>query len=260
MKMDTAGNILIKRVTKSNVYVKGWKSDDGQAHSSSAVSAEIIRANGLIPMDKALKLFDMKKFAANVNRELRRAYPDRRKLEADCISCVAFVSDSSDTLDLPSWVMCINIVALQMLRSKLPPSELQVYKLRILSLERIRLIYFNLFDLSDMNRRASVPNLRSMLDDHHQKSGEENPYSLPATVISSSTSSSRESFTRARRKEGHYASTGALVQPSRGRPAQPNLVKPPKLPPRGDFKAAKKANLSPIAITRRIGGKNKNLT
>lgn len=65
----------------------------------------------------------MKKFAANVNRELRKAYPDRRKLESQCISAIAFVKDNQDILDCSCWVMIINIVALDMLRSKLPPGK-----------------------------------------------------------------------------------------------------------------------------------------
>lgn len=36
---------------------------------------------GALEVDKPVKLFDMKKFQQNVARELKRAYPDRRKLE-----------------------------------------------------------------------------------------------------------------------------------------------------------------------------------
>jgi hypothetical protein len=68
-----------------------------------------------------LQLFDMKKFQQNVNRELRRAYPDRRRLECQCLSAVAFVKSETDLLDCPIWVLIINIVAMDMLKSKLPP-------------------------------------------------------------------------------------------------------------------------------------------
>jgi len=52
---------------------------------------------------------------------LKRAYPDRRKLEAQCISAVAFVRNESDVLEQPCWVMLINVVAMDMLKSKIPP-------------------------------------------------------------------------------------------------------------------------------------------
>ena len=120
--MDDDGNVLIKRLAKSNVYIKGWQAE-GNAEHTTSVSNEIIRNNGLLEFNKAVRLFDMKKFQQNMNRELRRAYPDRRKLENQCICCISFVKDASDMLDLPVWVMVINIVAMDMLKSKMPPSE-----------------------------------------------------------------------------------------------------------------------------------------
>lgn len=71
--------------------------------------------------NKNHKVFDMKKFQSNVNRELRRAYPDRRRLETQCLSIVAFVKSENDILDCPIWVLIVNVVAMDMLKSKLPP-------------------------------------------------------------------------------------------------------------------------------------------
>lgn len=65
----------------------------------------------------------MKKFEANVNRELSRAYPDRRRLETQCLSSIAFVKSESDTLDCPIWILIVNVVAMDMLKTKLPPGE-----------------------------------------------------------------------------------------------------------------------------------------
>lgn len=66
----------------------------------------------------------MKKFQQNMNRELKRAYPDRRKLEAQCISVISFGgSADTDILNCPIWIIVINIVAIEMLRSKMPPRE-----------------------------------------------------------------------------------------------------------------------------------------
>jgi len=66
----------------------------------------------------------MKKFQQNVSRELRRAYPDRRRLECQCLSAISFVKNEPDMLDSPIWVLIINVVAMDMLKSKLPPSKL----------------------------------------------------------------------------------------------------------------------------------------
>lgn len=62
----------------------------------------------------------MKKFQSNVNRELRRAYPDRRRLETQCLSVVSFVRTENEILECPIWVLIVNVVAMDMLKSKLP--------------------------------------------------------------------------------------------------------------------------------------------
>jgi len=69
------------------------------------------------------QLFDMKKFQNNVTRELARAYPDRRRLECQCLSAIAFVKSEQELLDCPIWVLIVNVVAMDMLKSKLPQSE-----------------------------------------------------------------------------------------------------------------------------------------
>jgi len=56
-----------------------------------------------------------------VSRELRRAYPDRRKLEIECITAVSFVKQESELLSCPCWMMIINLVAMDMLKARIPP-------------------------------------------------------------------------------------------------------------------------------------------
>merc|ERR1711874_451091 len=120
LKMDDMGNILIKRLTKSPVYAKNTLEE-------TALSNDIIKlTNGLLEFEKPFKLFDMKKFQQNVNRELKRQYPDRRKLESQCISLVSFGTSSSDILDCPIWVLIINVVAMEMLRTKIPPARVSI--------------------------------------------------------------------------------------------------------------------------------------
>ena len=101
-----------------------------------------------------------------MSRELKRSNPDRVKLENQCISAIAFGgsevrtpenddeddttttvttetnsslgpttnNNSDDPLRAPLWILVINIVAMEMLRSKLPPG---MYAVRVLArLER----------------------------------------------------------------------------------------------------------------------------
>lgn len=66
----------------------------------------------------------MKKFESNLNRELSRAYPDRRRLETQCLSIVCFVKTEHDLLECPIWILIVNVVAIDMLKSKLSPVRL----------------------------------------------------------------------------------------------------------------------------------------
>ncbi|XP_062133950.1 uncharacterized protein LOC133844118 [Drosophila sulfurigaster albostrigata] len=121
IKMDDAGNILVRRYAKSNVFVKSTASNPNEETS---IGAEILKLpNQALESEKIVKLFDMKKFQSNVNRELRRAYPDRRRLETQCLSAVAFVKSENDILECPIWVLIVNVVAMDMLKSKLPPVQ-----------------------------------------------------------------------------------------------------------------------------------------
>lgn len=116
LKMDDSGNILVKRLSRSNIYVKNTMEEN-------AVSNDILKLpNGVLEFEKPFKLFDMKKFQQNVNRELKRQYPERLKLETQCISTIAMVKSESEVLDCPVWLMLINVVALEMLKAKLPHS------------------------------------------------------------------------------------------------------------------------------------------
>lgn len=116
IKMDEQGNILIKRLCKSNVYIKATNQEDN------AIGSEILRnPQGALEHEKPGKLFDMNKFQTNLSRETRRAYPDRRRLETQCLSAIVFVRSENDVLQSPVWVLIVNVVGLDMLKSKLPP-------------------------------------------------------------------------------------------------------------------------------------------
>ncbi|CAL7950904.1 unnamed protein product [Xylocopa violacea] len=116
IKMDEQGNILIKRLCKNNVYIKPTSQEDN------AIGAEIARnSQGALEHEKPGKVFDMNKFQTNLSRETRRAYPDRRRLEMQCLSAIVFVRTEPDLLQCPVWVLIVNVVGLDMLKSKLPP-------------------------------------------------------------------------------------------------------------------------------------------
>lgn len=116
IKMDESGNILIKRLSRSNVFIKRTTLDD-----ECAISNEILKlSHGALEVNKAFKLFDMKKFQVNVANELKRSYPNRRRLENQCLSSIVFVKNESEQLKCPIWMLVINMVAIEMLKSQIP--------------------------------------------------------------------------------------------------------------------------------------------
>ncbi|CAB4065198.1 unnamed protein product [Lepeophtheirus salmonis] len=85
IKMDETGNIMVKRFAKSPVFVKNTIEEN-------AVSNDVLKLpDGQLEFEKPVKLFDMKKFQQNVNRELKRTVPDRKKLECQCVAAIAFM-------------------------------------------------------------------------------------------------------------------------------------------------------------------------
>ncbi|XP_055686812.1 uncharacterized protein LOC129792093 isoform X1 [Lutzomyia longipalpis] len=197
IKMDDAGNILIRRYSKGNVYIKSTASGP---NDETAIGADILKLpNQALESEKIVKLFDMKKFQSNVNRELRRAYPDRRRLETQCLSAVAFVKSENDILDCPIWVLIVNVVAMDMLKSKLPPVQRPL----------------------DIKNRPRIP------------IPDEDPYSVAGNGGSGGSSSS--SGFGASGAGGHVAATREQLLLQTQQLASRRSEKPPKLPPRDNM-------------------------
>ncbi|XP_048489468.1 uncharacterized protein LOC105391512 isoform X2 [Plutella xylostella] len=194
IKMDDAGNILIRRYSKSSVFVKSTAATNSE---ETAIGQDVMKMPGYaLEQEKIFKLFDMKKFQSNVNRELRRAYPDRRRLETQCLSAIAFVKSDAELLECPIWVMIINVVAMDMLKSKLPPVQRPM----------------------DIKNRPRIP------------IPDEDPYSIASSNANGSGSSGSSGYGHGN-GHGVVAATREqlLMQMERG---QRRGDKPPKLPPR----------------------------
>lgn len=79
----------------------------------------------------------MVKFQTNLLRETTRAYPDRRRLETQCLSAIVFVRSENDVLQCPIWILVINVVGLDMLKSKLPPGNRNQYQTMLVGCGKI---------------------------------------------------------------------------------------------------------------------------
>ena len=215
LKMDDMGNIVIKRMSNCDVFIRGWDRDNN------SLSQEIVDLSGELEFEKSVKLFDMKKFQSCIARELRSAYPDRRKLENQCICAIAFVKDSNDLLDQCCWVLLINIVALDLLKSRFPtillnrgtPCDQELVTMRNAPK------FVSVFSSQPERRDALV--------------SEEDPYSLPlpANALSSRGDRLTSEKVDGDRKGRSTSSTSN---------SSSSETKPPELPPR-DFAKIKKS-------------------
>ncbi|KAG9510691.1 hypothetical protein GZH46_00758, partial [Fragariocoptes setiger] len=160
--------------------------------SNNAVSDEILHLNGCIDQEKAYLLFDMKKFQSSIARELKRPYPDKIKLQHQCISIIGLVRDSNDILNLPCWIMVINIVAMEMLKSRMslssmvdPPLPLSMSSGKRGSPGSTVPSFLSIFDQDNVSSKKGLT--KHNIDPY---SKEEDPYSMPANASSTDRHSS----------------------------------------------------------------------
>lgn len=66
------------------------------------------------------QIFDMRRFKSAVERESGQKEPDAKQLLLKTCVRVALVKDGADMAKTPCWFMIINIVALDMLKTKIP--------------------------------------------------------------------------------------------------------------------------------------------
>lgn len=191
IKMDDYGNIFIKRYANSNVFVKSTALNPNDENS---IGTDILKLqNHALEKGETYKLFDMRKFHHNMNAEFRRSYPDRQRLETQCLSALVFVKQENDILDCPVWILVVNVVAMALLKSKLAP------------------IPRNRPTPLDIKNRPRIP------------IPDEDPYSIAAANNSLGYISGNNSSIASTRQQ--------LLQQSQ-KLAQKRSEKPPKLPPR----------------------------
>ncbi|CAI4226249.1 unnamed protein product [Auanema sp. JU1783] len=118
LKMDLQGNIKGMARGTIPVITQGWRGE-----RNNCISDRLIRQQGRLNAgeeEKAYKMFDMKKFKYCLERELHDGIPDPKQLLLKTCVRVALVKDGNDMARTPCWFAIVNLVALDMLREKIP--------------------------------------------------------------------------------------------------------------------------------------------
>lgn len=89
------------------------------SQSNSNLVPSNFSSSSALELNRPMKIFDMNEFKLLLERESRRPTPNRRFIQSQCISVISFVVDDRKMLNLPSWIMIINIVAIDLLKTEL---------------------------------------------------------------------------------------------------------------------------------------------
>ena len=112
LKLTQNGDILLKRDDNLNIFAFRSK------YSKQSMSDSIVRLPyGLMQKDKTYKLFDMKKFQDHLSQELLTERPDWSSLEKEAAVMFSFAKFTEDILQAPVWIVIINIVSPQVIKT-----------------------------------------------------------------------------------------------------------------------------------------------
>ncbi|CAG9533798.1 unnamed protein product [Cercopithifilaria johnstoni] len=127
IKIDENGNIKAMARGLAPVIVQGWNDP-----TSKCIPKQLIaqkgrlktikdRLKGITDQQRVEKIFDMRLFNWSIEQELKQSKPNTLKLLLKSCIRISLVKDvGMSALKTPCWFMIVNLVALDVLRSKLP--------------------------------------------------------------------------------------------------------------------------------------------
>ncbi|VDK80663.1 unnamed protein product [Litomosoides sigmodontis] len=127
VKIDMNGNMKAMARGLAPVIAQGWNDP-----ISKCIPEQLIvrkgrlatikdRLKGITDQQRVEKIFDMRLFNLSIEEELRQSEPNMLKLLLKSCIRIALVKDvATNALKTPCWFMIVNLVALDLLRSKLP--------------------------------------------------------------------------------------------------------------------------------------------
>uniref|UniRef100_A0A8R1I2C4 MH2 domain-containing protein n=1 Tax=Caenorhabditis japonica TaxID=281687 RepID=A0A8R1I2C4_CAEJA len=120
LKMDYQGNIKGMARGAAPIICPGWKEPRNNCISDRLVRLHGKLNHGVSEDEKAYKVFDMRKFKHSLERELHDGTPDARSLLLKTCLRIALVKDGADMNRTPCWFTIVNLVALDMVKEKIP--------------------------------------------------------------------------------------------------------------------------------------------
>uniref|UniRef100_A0A158Q8A0 MH2 domain-containing protein n=1 Tax=Elaeophora elaphi TaxID=1147741 RepID=A0A158Q8A0_9BILA len=127
VKIDGNGNVKAMARGLAPVIVQGWNDPRSKCIPEQLVAQKghlktiKDRLKGITDQQRVEKIFDMRLFNSSIEQELKRAQPNTLQLLLKSCIRIALVKDAGiNALKTPCWILIVNLVALDVLRSKLP--------------------------------------------------------------------------------------------------------------------------------------------
>lgn len=204
LKIDINGNILIRRISHKSanasscqVWVKDWPSDS-KNDSSSSVENCTMREIGR--SDTSYKLFDMRKFRLQLEK---RRLNSRISMDwRQCVTVISFVNSSpsnqieqqqqpNNLLEDPCWLMIINIIAIDMLKSSICDEDSKLHPM--LSMMK----HPNSMNDDDDEQQPDRFNRRAIIDDAIRTCSSASMASVPCTMLNNNNNNTSSRLNRA---------------------------------------------------------------
>ena len=117
--MDSEGFVEVTRTGRTEVSVQSALSLQRPTSQPGTLPR---RRPGRLSEDQSLLMFDMTKLKRNMADSFMyhgAASRNRRELELECVTTLSFVRQSENILEQPCWLILINLVSLDFLRTSL---------------------------------------------------------------------------------------------------------------------------------------------
>jgi hypothetical protein len=128
---DEEGNIFIMKLSKNDVFIKGFNEPNNNCFGS-----DVHSTNGRLSFDQ-LKVFDMGEYKRRVTAELQKSDFDPHLLNRLSVIKLSFWRDRVIEVETPCWICIINFVALDLLGKE---NVFQDMKLKLKSKEASKLL------------------------------------------------------------------------------------------------------------------------
>lgn len=108
---------LAKFAATSSSSCSSSSNSAGAGAGASAKQSALDKSTNALQANRLVRVFNMVNFKEALEFESRQPVPNRIRLQGMCMLILGFVCDEPKLLNLPSWIMIINMVALDLLSS-----------------------------------------------------------------------------------------------------------------------------------------------